>query len=70
MKIAQSDLHAEKRLNTKQEVGVISSTVTARQCLVNMACPATNKLTQQITTPPGSYSTASLLRARGLHNVM
>lgn len=58
MKIAQSDLHAEKKLSTKQEVGVISSAVTATQCLVNMVRPATNKLTQQITTPPGSYSTA------------
>lgn len=70
MKIAQSDPHTEKRPNTKQEVGVILSTVTARQCLVNTACPATNKLTQQITTPPGSYSTALMFYACGLCNVI
>lgn len=59
MKIAQSDPHAEKTLSTQSgEVGVISSTVTTRQCVVNMACPATSKLTLQITTSPGSYSTA------------
>lgn len=66
MKIAQSDPHAEKTLSTKREVGVISSTVTTRQCVVNTACPATGKLTLQITTSPGSYSAACLLNIRAL----
>lgn len=61
MKIAQSDSHAGKTFCTKREVGVISSTVTTRQCVVNMACPATSKLTLQITTSPGSYFAACLL---------